>query len=387
MNPRAAVSLVCGALCACATLLVARLAYAEALFRRETPPDIRRALWLDRATPPAHYFERLGSFQGALLSNPRLSSAWIALGLEAERHGSNGEAERDLLEAGRVDRQYAPAWTLANFYFRRHDDSSFWLWARRSAELAAPEFAASDLRPLLQLANAVEPDALTALNELGASSRVARADLDYLIGACRFDAAQEVARLLLARGSSEDQARLVEMTDRQIRAGNAAYALELWHGLFPGADAGGTLSNGNLQQPPRGAGFGWRLPFAEGVASQWEPSRLIFSFSGSQAESCALLEQIVLLGPAVRPYRLSFEYLTAGLPAPTGVHWDLDGQESLSLEPPSGWREGSAVFSRHLLRGHDMSLSRLRLLYRREPGTVRAQGRVELRHLRMEPIL
>ena len=288
----------------CAALLAARLAYAEALFRRGAAPDIQRALWLDRAAPPAHYF---GSLPVALLANPRLSSAWIALGLEAERQQRPGEAERLLLEAARVDHQYLPSWTLANFYFRQHNRTCFWPWARQAAYLNY-----DDLRPLLQLANALEPGALTALHELGGSDRLLRADLDYLTAAGRFDAAQQAARLLLARGFASDQPRLLEMTDRQIRAGNAAYALELWRGLFPAADSGQVLTNGSLQQSPRGAGFVWRLLSPEGVAAKWEPSHLIFSFSGSQSESCALLEQIMALRPPVRRYRLSFEYLTTG---------------------------------------------------------------------------
>ncbi len=374
------VSLTCVGLCVCAILLTARLVYAEALFRRDTPLDIRSALWLDRAAPPARYFERLGDHLGALQASPRLGSAWIALGLEAERQGRFDEAEHDLLEAARVDRQYLPSWTLTNFYFRRHfrdhQARSFWPWARRAAELAY-----DDLRPLLQLANAFEPDALTALHELGGSDRLLRADLDYLTVAARFDDAQQVARLLLARGSSGDQPRLVEMTDRQIRAGNAAYALELWHGLFPRGDSNQALTNGDFQESPRGAGFDWRVPSIEGVITKWEPSHLTFSLSGSQAENCALLEQIVPLAPGVRRYRLNFEYLTAGLPFPTGVHWDLDTLESRSLERSSGWRKASAVF-----HGQNASLSRLRLVYRREPGTVRAEGRVELQNVRMEPI-
>ncbi len=371
-------------------MLAAYLAYAEALFRRDTPAAIRRALWLDHAAPPAQYFERLGedasSLHGALQANPRLSSAWIALGLEAERQRRSGEAERDLLEAGRVDRQYLPSWTLANFYFRRGDGASFWPWARRAGSLAY-----DDLRPLLQLANAFEPDPLTALRELGANDRILRADLDYLTGAARFDAAQQVARLLMARKTPADLPRLVEVADRQIRAGNAAFALELWNGLFPRGSSGQVLTNGDFQQSPRGAGFDWRLPTPQGVDAAWEPSQLTFLFSGAQAESCTLLEQIVPLAPQARRYRLSFESQTAVLPFPTGLHWTLGGWESPSLEPSSRWREGTYVFSRDAFSDdsparHDASLSHLRLVYRRQPGTVRAEGRVGLRHVRMEPL-
>lgn len=368
-------------LCGCASLLAARLAYAETLFRRDTPPEMRQALWLDRAAPPTQYFERLGRFDDASRHNPRSSSSWIALGLDAERQGRAAEAEHDLLEAARVDRQYLPSWTLANYYFRRHDSRSFWHWARRAAGLAY-----DDLTPLLQLANALEPDALAAMHELGDSDGLVRADLGYLTGAGRFDSAQQVVRLLLARLSPANrrliEPSLMEMTDRQIQAGNAAYAVEIWNRLFPAADSRDLLTNDAFQQAPGGLGFDWRLPSTEGVAVQWEPAHLIFSFSGTQAESCALLEQIVALAPPARRYRLSFEYLTAEIPSPTGVHWELEGQDTPSLQPSSGWRRGDAVLTRP--RG---GLSRLRLIYQREPGTVRAQGRLEVRHVSMEPLL
>ena len=36
-----------------------------------------------------------------------------------------------LLESARRDKQYAPAWALANFYFRQDQPRQFWPWARR----------------------------------------------------------------------------------------------------------------------------------------------------------------------------------------------------------------------------------------------------------------
>src|SRR5579863_9090020 len=127
-------SLAFAVLLACA----ARLTYAEIVFRRDTPESVRQAIWLDRAAPPAHYFERLAELdpadashwlRQALRSNTRLSSAWMALGLE------HGGTESDLLQAASVDRRYLPAWTLANFYFRAGNQKAFWPWARRAADL------------------------------------------------------------------------------------------------------------------------------------------------------------------------------------------------------------------------------------------------------------
>lgn len=344
--------------------------YAETLFRHGA---VQRALGLDRMAAPAHYLEQAGDLRAALIVNPRFTPAWIALGLDAERDKRGDEAEFDLLEAARVDRRYLPAWTLANFYFRGGDPVAFWPWARRAARLAY-----DDLRPVLQLGHSLEPDALVVLDKLGGGERLMRADLDYLAGASRWDEAQQVARLMLANGEA-DRPRLLEMTDRQIRSGHAAYALELWKGLSPPLDP----FNRNLKRPPSGVGFDWRLPGADGITAQWERSQLTFSLSGAQPESCALLEQVTVRDNTARHYRLSLEYRTTGLPLLTGIRWSLDQQESTSLAASEAWRAGQAIFSPSIA-GTKMGL--LRLVYRREPGTVRSQGRFELRHISMEDL-
>jgi tetratricopeptide (TPR) repeat protein len=150
--------------------------------------------------------------RSAVSLNPRLAMAWIQLGFDAEAEGNLAEAEIDFLRATRVDRQYVPAWTLANFYFRRGDAANFWPWARKAA---ARTF--DDYRPLLRLADVLEPSPREVATRLGNSPPLLRAYMDVLIGARRLDAAQEIASLLAARHDPADQARLADLADRVSR--------------------------------------------------------------------------------------------------------------------------------------------------------------------------
>jgi tetratricopeptide (TPR) repeat protein len=146
----------------------------------------------------------------AVSLNPRLAIAWIQLGLDAEAEGNLAEAEIDLLRAVRVDRQYVPAWTLANFYFRRGDAANFWPWARKAA---ARTF--DDYRPLLRLADAIEPSPREVATRLGSSPPLLRAYMDILIGVGRLDAAQEIAALLASHHDPSDAVRLADLADRR----------------------------------------------------------------------------------------------------------------------------------------------------------------------------
>ena len=148
----------------------------------------------------------IGELGGGRRNSPPSSAAWIAAGLAAEESGDFAAAERDLLEAARIDHQYLPAWTLANFYFRR-GDAQFWPWARMAAGLAY-----DDLAPLLQLADAQESDAARLLDRLGDSPRLHRAYLDYLIGKGHLESAQVVAARMA--GEPGSGARLADLRKR-----------------------------------------------------------------------------------------------------------------------------------------------------------------------------
>src|SRR6476661_9461387 len=127
----------------------------------------------------------------AVQLNPRDSAAWMELGLATERDGDLEQAADCFLEAERVDRQYLPAWTSANFFFRRGNDLHFWRAAMRAAAMSY-----DDPAPLIELADQREPDAFAALERLGKRAHLERGYLRFLIGRSRWEEAEEVAAQL-----------------------------------------------------------------------------------------------------------------------------------------------------------------------------------------------
>jgi len=188
--------------------LTIRLAIAEADFRLDPRSALRSPPWI-----PAEHLAGFESSREELLAavrlNLRLSSAWIQLGLTAEADGNLQEAERDLLQASRVDRLYLPAWTLTNFYFRRGDAARFWPWAEQAARLTF-----DDYRPLLRMADGLEKSPQRVATRLGGGASLLRAYLDLLIDAKRFDSAQQVADLLAACHDPADHDRLAAFAER-----------------------------------------------------------------------------------------------------------------------------------------------------------------------------
>lgn len=144
-----------------------------------------------------------------------LSDQLMERGL-AEEQSDPAQAERDLLEAARLDHQYLPAWTLTNFYFRR-GSSEFWPWARKAARLSYDGF-----RPLLELANAGEPDPLAVIERLGGAEKLTLDELDVLISEGRLDAAQTVARSWLDPGLPDHAKRLADLSRRIEEKGSQA---------------------------------------------------------------------------------------------------------------------------------------------------------------------
>ena len=295
--------------------------------------------------------------------NPRDSSAWIALGLAAEQAGDVNRASECLLRAERVDRQYLPAWTAANFFYRHANDGEFW---RAAVQAAAMSY--DDPAPLIDLVDHQEARAVSALERLGDTPRLERGYLRFLIDQSRWEEAREVAAKLERRRDPQDGELLASFADRLIAAGQVKASLQ--------------LTNGDFQMRPSGHGLDWRVMAPPG-AFRWEPGRLRFWLASSTPDACPLLEQWVMLAPG--KYRLRFQYRTEGLAEPTGLRWVVSRKEiEEAAGPPLARATGGEHNTDWSFDVKKRGVYQLQLVYIRVPGTIHIEGRVELTSVGLE---
>ena len=365
-----------------------RLALADRYFRQQDLAAVEHAVRL--APSNARYRVWLADLQDhegndptpelrrAAQVNPLDSSAWIQMGLRAELLGNTTIGERDLLHAAKVDKQYDPRWTLANFYFRQQRPAEFWESIRQVLT-----FDQIDLRPAFDLCWNFTNDAAQIARALPQSEPVLRQYLAYTIATTRPEAAADAAKDVLEHFAGQNAALLAYYC-------RWTGSVEIWNALcrrrlvpFPPTDPakGQTLTDGDftvkpeITEAPRV--FEWTMPpAAEIYATRLSPG-LRLSLSGNQPEKCELLAQSVPVSPN-RAYRLRFEYQTASLPPKTGLHWNAQETQS-DLAASEEWRTSEMLF-----HSTSENLARLILAYARVPGTTRAEGSISIRGLKLE---
>ncbi len=374
------------------------------MFRQETVASTWKAVELTPDQAP--YWVRLAllvydddpvrsarGFERAVAVNPRDARSWIELGLRLEADGEMAAAERSLLRAAAVDKQYLPRWTLANYYFRRGNTERFWFWARRANGMAY-----ADLSPLFRLCWMVTKDGKAIEQQLGLSRPDLHASyLSFVIDNNRVDSIAPAARRLLASRREEDRPILLAACERLLDVREVTGALEIWNSLAethaipfqPLTPATGvSLTNGNFSIPPSARGFDWRLPAVQGisVARHEDAPGLRVTFSGQQPEICETVSQFL---PVVegRTYMLTVSYQTLAVRPGTGLTFrvadaenskilgqtqnlssEIETQDTLSFVTPRGCR-----------------LVRLVLVYERAAGTTRIEGSIVLRSVSMRP--
>ena len=356
-----------------ASIYSIRLAMADAAFRKRTPEGVARALELlpDRASylllrALQMDYDGVDStplLERAARANPLSSAPRIRLGLAAETRGDFSQAESWLLDAARVDRQFEPRWTLANFYFRREGWDEFWKWMR-----AALENSYGDRRLAFDLCWRVTQDADEVLSRAIPYQHDVLATYLYYVMDQHRDAAGPVALKLAALRNVVDVPLLESACDVLIDSGKVAEARALWEQL--GHRQTALIANGDFAKEPSGHGFDWRLAHAPGVTDTSLPGSHRILLSGRQPESCELLRQFVTLEPG-KKYSLRWEARTRGLVSPTGIAWNEQG----SVESAEDWRGGSLVFTA------STALMSMRLVYKRPAGQARAEGSVEIRNV------
>jgi len=361
-----------------AALETLRIGWADYLFRKDTLQSVRLAA---RVWPgDANFYVRLADLdprnavsylRRAILLDPLASKSWIALGLQVEQQGSVAEAESCYLEAARADKQFLPAWTLANFYSRRNDAVPFWRWARNATQMSY-----ESIRPLLRLASVFTGNGNVIMQQMIVPRpNVEREFLRYLIEENK-DASAIAARIL-NRADPEDLSSLMAWINRLIETRRLPEARQLWNALsdkrmipYPHLTH---LTNADFSQKPlEDAGFDWRITPPPGVDCERTGGGFRVQFSGKQPEAFELISQY--LDVTNGTFLLSFEYRTVDIQTTTNLRWRTGEVFSEPLPAAENWTRVTSVFNA-------ASLNRLSLQEQRASGTTRPEGIVYFRRL------
>lgn len=339
-----------------------RLAYADHLYRQNTPASLRRAAEL--APFDENYQAALGNWERAVELNRNFSVGWLELAFRAERDGKIPEAERLLLRAEEVDKQFEPRWALANFYVRQNRTADFWKWIRLAAERSY-----GDRRGIFSLCDRMAGTSKEVLEKgLPPDAQLISEYVAHLTRRDRLVDAAEAAQRLRDTCTAQQAEALIDLCDRLIQSGDGAQASEVWNvlsgrGLAPVRNP---LANGELRTAPLGRGFDWKLGWRVGIFVRWSPGIIRAALNGKQEESTELLSQWVWL-PDPGAYQLSCRQRTVGLGEKTGLAWKVEG--AARVEPV----EDGVRF-----RVSKPALVRLVFGYGRIPGTMRAEGEIYL---------
>lgn len=387
-----AVRIAVAALCVWGAWQSLQFARADFNFRQDTPDSIRRAIRLD---PDGWaYYMRLAQFDPAhaeeLLStslslNPYNAQADIELGLQFEAQGDFARAEKQMLEAFRIDNTYLPRWTLANFYLRRDDLPRFWEWARSAAAMPA-----DDIGALLDLCWRVAPapDEITA-HISNSNPQFLRQYINFLSNKNQPAAAAGAAAQLTKSGdTNSDLQALLMLINRLVAVNQPAPAQHLWEAVkdrhWVIADSS-MPNNAGFLRAPVPVSFDWSLPDYSGLHSWPGPSGLEVELNGSEPEDAVIAEQFVFLKPG--DYSLDFRYHTSGIPPGTGIRWQIVDPVSLKVIAESSDLSSADVKQSEVkfTVGPDNALVLLRLHYQRTLGTVRLAGNINVSSVQIQP--
>src|SRR5947209_2617523 len=207
--------------------------------------------------------QAMQAMQKAVELNPNDSSLWIQYGRAAEEHKDFPRAEACLLRAVRLDKTFAPRWSLAELYFRTHDSTHFWP-AMNSALVSSYD----DITPLFGEAWQLTSDADLILSVIPDRPDVLTQYLNYLVNEKRrVDLALPVAIRLAGRADAGSAPALLNICDRLLEGGRAEDAAGIWNALsrsklvpYPplNPQKGAILTNSKLLQPFLASGFDWR---------------------------------------------------------------------------------------------------------------------------------
>jgi hypothetical protein len=374
-----------------AALLVAAwfstvLARADHAFRQATQEGVSRAsALLPRNTTYLSLFalqieyaggDPTGPLERQTKLTPFASAPRIRLGLDAEGRGDAQAAEKWLLDAAQVDRQFEPAWTLANFYFRQQKFPEFWKWIRNALAVSY-----GDRSPAFDLCwNASSDPGEIYSRAIPDSHDVTEAYLSYLLQRHLLAALPQAAMKLAeykdvgaeADAKADDGPALDGAADELIEGNQFDAALKLWTASGHGGDR--DLRNGFARA---GHGFDWRFVQAPGVShvelDSADAHRIVMN--GQEPESTELMRRYVHLKPGVKQ-ELNWEARLSAFPKATGLSWRI-GEAAAPIASSEDFKADRFEFT------PAREWMPLTLNYQRPSGETRVDGTVELRNVRL----
>ncbi|MCW5979526.1 MAG: hypothetical protein KIT09_15720 [Bryobacteraceae bacterium] len=381
----------------------AREAWAEFLFDSSTRAGVEAAVSVRPAralywSGLAEALDRDGedplpAMRRAVEASPNDDALRIQLGLRAEAAGQIDEAERELLEAARLSRKYAPRWTQANFYYRRRDAGEFRRWAREALAISY-----GDRRPLFDLCSRLGLPPREILDRVIPPRRPVVMDYATYLAANGDPENVELVVELARDALSEENDYFLHHADRLLDAWRFAPALAVWNALcsrgfvpYEPLDRASVVTNGSFSPSSLGRGFDWRVAGAPGVfVSPVGPHGWSVWLGGNQPEECELLSQFLPLEPEYS-YRVRFRYRArssddAADGRATGLAWavfDRSGTQIGGAALPVSRESREGDFTCSTLAGEPGV--RLVLAYRRPAGSARFQGELALESLTADP--
>jgi tetratricopeptide (TPR) repeat protein len=377
----------------------ARFGIADFLARRNQPESTRMAMRLMPANGAfaAQLADEIYAvdpeaarslLQRAVALNRYDASSWIQLGLLYESANDSVRAEEALGQAAKVDTTFLPGWSLANFYFRHSNLPRFWFWAQKAAQMAP-----GDATALFRLAWYASPSA----EEIESRLQLNRPEIEgqfvnFLRAQGDPGAVTTAATHLLATGGPQSTDTLLSACDWLIEQKRPDLAIQLWNGLVAhqqipyAAVVTDGVTNGGFSSSPISRGFDWHVETVEGVSSflNANPNALGFEFSGEEPDGFLIMHQTAPVR-AGKEYVLIVDYTTTGIAGDSGIAWsvtDLRSSNPLGHTPNLSAEQGSkAVACLSAPDGTDFVDVALR--YQRQPGTVRVEGKLVLRGVRL----
>jgi tetratricopeptide (TPR) repeat protein len=375
-----------------------RLAWADLAARRNSPQGTRQAIRLmpGNGSYAAQMAEEIYAsdpagakllLQRAVQLNRFDAGSWIQLGLLNEAGNDLPQAERSLLQAASVDRTFLPGWSLANFYFRQGNSDRFWYWAQKAVEMAP-----DDATPLFRLAWYSTPDAGVIEDRLQMKRPAIEGQfVQFLITQRDPRAVSQAAAHLLAADDTPSTDTLVSACDWLLAQKRPDLALALWNSLgarlsYIPPGPGSPITNSSFSRSPSSHGFDWHLMAVDGVSSYRndQPAALGFEFSGDEPDGFTLMTQTVPV-QAQKTYRLTADYVTTRIEPGSGLSWtvrdDLTGAvlaRTAYLAAEAGGQAGACFTT-----PEGTSFARLSLDYQRQPGTVRVEGKLALKGVKL----